>query len=205
MGPDLDLENAERLAARTWQLLAVRGVVAIAFGLMLLAWPDIGLSVLLALVGAFALVEGVMTLVGAFRSPLLRRQRGWLVFEGILGIALGVVIFVWPDLSALGLLYAIGAWAIAVGALQAVAALALPLSGGRRLLLLLAGLLSGAFGVIMFARPGAGAVALLALVAAFAIVSGAMQIAFAFELRSLVRETKRRFQPPTTARSATHA
>jgi uncharacterized membrane protein len=80
----------------------------------------------------------------------------------------------------------------------------LPLSGGRSLLLALGGLLSLAFGVVMFAHPGAGAVALLALVAAFALVTGAMQIAFAIELRRGVVELDHRVRPHATAKPVTH-
>ena len=118
--------------------------------------------------------------------PVGALSAAWLVVEGLLGVAVGVVVFVWPGLSALGLLYAIAAWAIASGVFEFALTFALPLSGGRSLLLALGGLLSIAFGVIMFAHPGAGAIALLALVAAFAFVTGVMQIALALELRRVV-------------------
>jgi uncharacterized membrane protein HdeD (DUF308 family) len=113
-------------------------------------------------------------------------------------------VFVWPDLSALGLLYAIAAWAIAVGIIEMSLAFALPLSGGRSLLLALGGILSVTFGVVMFAHPGAGAVALLALIAAFALVTGAMQIAFALELKRGVAELDHRVRPRATATPITH-
>ena len=114
-----------------------------------------------------------------------------------------MVVFIWPGLSALALLYAIAAWAIAVGVFEIALAFALPFSGGRSLLLVLGGLLSIAFGVIMFAHPGAGAVALLALIAAFALVTGVMQIAFALELRRVVAELERRVRPHATAKPVT--
>jgi uncharacterized membrane protein HdeD (DUF308 family) len=104
----------------------------------------------------------------------------------------------------MGLLYAIAAWAIALGIFEMSLVFALPLSGGRSLLLALGGLLSVAFGVVMFAHPGAGAVALLALVAAFALVTGAMQIAFALELRRGVVELDHRVRPRATAKPVTH-
>ena len=84
-------------------------------------------------------------------------------------------------------------------------AFVVPFSGGRRLLLLLGGLLSVAFGVIMFGHPGAGAVALLALIGAFAFVSGVMQIAFALELRSVAAELERHVRPLAKPRTAAHA
>jgi uncharacterized membrane protein HdeD (DUF308 family) len=127
-----------------------------------------------------------------------------MIFDGLVGVAVGVVVFLWPDLSALGLLYAIAAWAIALGIFEIAFAFVLPLSGGRSLLTVLGGVLSIAFGVIMFMHPGAGAVALLALVAAFALVTGVMQIAFALELRSAAGELERTLRPHTTAKPVAH-
>jgi uncharacterized membrane protein HdeD (DUF308 family) len=152
---------------------------------------------------ANALVSGAATILGAFGVPVRGGRRAWLVIEGLLGLAVGVVVFVWPDLSALGLLYAIGAWAIALGIFESALAFVLPLSGGRSLLIVLGGLLSVAFGVIMFAHPGAGAVALLALIPAFALVTGAMQIAVALELRRVVVELEQRVRPQATAKPVT--
>jgi uncharacterized membrane protein HdeD (DUF308 family) len=201
MNLDTHLKEGERALARIWKVTALRGVVAIAFSAVILVWPNVGLTALIALFGAFALVSGVATIAGAFNFPIRGGQRAWLVFEGLLGVAVGVVVFVWPDLSALGLLYAIAAWAIGLGIFEIALAFVLPISGGRSLLVVLGGLLSIAFGVIMFAHPGAGAVALLGLIAAFALVSGAMHIAFALELRRVAAELERRVHP--TARPVT--
>jgi uncharacterized membrane protein HdeD (DUF308 family) len=204
MNLDAHLQEGERTLARIWKVTALRGVVAIAFAVVILVWPSIGLSALTALFGAFALVSGAATIAGAVRIPIERRQRIWLVIQGLLGVAVGVVVFVWPDLSALGLLYAVAAWAIATGAFDIGLAFELPLSGRRALLLGLCGLLSVAFGAIMFAEPGAGALALLALIAAFALVTGIMQIAFALELRRVVVELEHRVRPHTAPTPVTH-
>jgi len=184
--------------------MALRGAVAIAFSAVIVIWPKIGLTALIALFGAFALVSGMATIVGAFSVPLARKRRAWLVVEGLLGVAVGIAVFIWPGLSALGLLYAIGAWAIAIGIVEIGLSFNLPISGRRSLLLGLGGLLSIAFGVIMFAEPGAGAIALLALIAAFALVTGVMQIVYAFELRRVVGELERPFRPHTTPKPVTH-
>jgi uncharacterized membrane protein HdeD (DUF308 family) len=203
MNLETQLEEGEQTLARIWKLTALRGALAIAFAVVILIWPNIGLSALIVLFGALALVSGLTTIVEAFRLPIRGGERAWLVFEGLLGVAVAVVVFVWPDLSALGLLYAIAAWAIAMGVFEIALAFVLPLSGGRSLLVVLGGVLSIAFGVIMFGHPGAGAVALLALVAAFALVIGVMQIAFALELRRAVGELEQRIQPHTTAKPVT--
>ena len=198
------LEEGERTLARMWKTMALSGVIAIAFSIAILVWPSISLSVLIGLFGAFALVSGVTTLAGAFGVTMPANRRTGLVVQGLLGIAVGVVVFVWPSLSALGLLYAIAAWAIASGILELGLAFNLPITGSRALLLGLGGLLSIAFGVIMFAEPGAGAVALLALIAAFLLVSGVMQITYAIELRRVVGEVEQRVRAPFGPTPVTH-
>jgi uncharacterized membrane protein HdeD (DUF308 family) len=204
MNTDMQLQEGEQELAHIWKTTALRGALGIAFAAVILIWPSIGLATLIALFGAFALVSGVSTIAGAFSVPFTRGRRAWLVLEGLLGVAVGVAVVVWPDLSALGLLYAIAAWAIALGIFEIAFAFDLPLTGERSVLLGLTGVLSVAFGVIMFAQPGAGAVALLALVAAFALVTGAMQIAFALELRRGTHELEDRVRPHATRTAVTH-
>jgi uncharacterized membrane protein HdeD (DUF308 family) len=198
------VKEGERTLAHIWKTMAVCGVLGVAFSIAILIWPSISLSVLIGLFGAFALVTGVTTIAGAFGVPMRGNQRAGLVVEGLLGIAVGVAVFVWPSLSALGLLYAIAVWAIASGIVELGLAFNLPISGSRALLLGLGGLLSIAFGVIMFAEPGAGAVALLALIAAFLLVSGVMQIAYAFELRTAAGELEERVRTPFGPTPVTH-
>ena len=200
MNLEAQLNEGERELSHLWKAIVLRGAAAIAFATVILVWPGVGLTALIALFGAFALVSGFATIGGAFGVPMPRNRRAGLVLEGLLGVAVGVVVFVWPDLSALGLLYAIAAWAVARGIFE----ITLPLSGRRSLLLGLTGLLSIAFGVIMFVEPGAGAIALLALIAAFALVSGVMQIALALELRRVGHEVEQRVRPHVTAKAVTH-
>jgi uncharacterized membrane protein HdeD (DUF308 family) len=205
MNLEAHVNEGQQILARIWKITALRGILAIALAIVILVWPNIGLTALIALFGAFALVSGVTTVVGAFSVHMKGGDRAWLVVDGLLGIAVGVVVFVWPSLSALGLLYAVAAWAIATGLLEMGSAFVVPVSGGRRLLLLLGGLLSVAFGVIMFGHPGAGAVALLALIGAFAFMSGVMQIALAVELRSVATDVERHVRTLAKPRAAAHA
>jgi uncharacterized membrane protein HdeD (DUF308 family) len=183
--------GAEQLLERIWKLIAARGIVAIAFGVVLIVWPDIGLSAMTALVGAFALVTGAMA--GAAAIALRTepgRERLWLALDAIAGLAIGVAVLVWPDLSATALLYVIAAWVIVTGAIQLAAAVLLPLDALRSLLLGLGGVVLGALGVVMFVEPGKGAIALLALIAATAIVNGIFDLALARELRRVPEELK---------------
>lgn len=203
MNLEAHLNEGERTLAHIWKAMAFRGAVAIAFSIVILAWPNIGVTTLIALFGAFALVSGVLSIGGAFTTGLAGNRRAGLVFEGLLGIAVGVVVVIWPGLSALGLLYAIAAWAIAIGVTEIGLSFTLPVSGSRSVLIGLSGLLSIAFGAIMFAAPGAGAIAVLALIAAFALVTGVMQIGYALELRRIVAKLERPLRVRTTAKPVT--
>jgi uncharacterized membrane protein HdeD (DUF308 family) len=188
MRENVRVTDTERTLASMWKATIWSGLLGIAIGVTLLAWPSIGLSAVIAVIGVFALLAGAATLIGALSAPIPAVGRAWLIVEGVVAVTVGLLLFARPDLSALALLYAIAAWAIGSGVFELGAALALSLSGERAVLLGLGAVLSIAFGLIMFAHPGAGAVALLTLVAAFAVVTGVMRIAYALELRQLAAD-----------------
>jgi uncharacterized membrane protein HdeD (DUF308 family) len=203
--PGSALLESERMLARIWKLLALRGVLAIAFAVVLLAWPDIGLTAMVAVVGAFAIASGFISGMAAFALPgAATRQRVWLALNSLVGLAVGTAVLVWPDLSATALLYAIAIWAIAAGVIEVVAAFALPISATRTVLLAVSGIVLAAFGVVMFVEPGDGAIALLALVAAFALVRGTFDVALAVELRRLLGELKKRMPSPVQPKPVPH-
>ena len=198
------IEEGERLFARIWKLLALRGVVAIIFAFVLLVWPDIGLSAMTIVVGVFAIASGFVSGVAAWALPGAASHRLWLGFNSIVGLAVGVGVLVWPDLSAKALLYAIAIWAIATGVSELYAAFVLPLSGARTVLTALSGVVMAGFGIVMFVEPAEGAIALLALVAAFAFVRGTFDIALAVELRHVLGEAKERLRSPARPTAITH-
>ena len=107
---------------RKWWLLALRGMVAVLFGLAALVWPGASLTALVVLFGAYALVDGLLALIV---SRLDRREfdHGWvLLLKGLAGIATGVLAILWPSVTAQALVYLIAAWAILTGAFEVVAA-----------------------------------------------------------------------------------
>ena len=192
------INDGEQLLGRVWKLIAAQGVIAIAFGIVLLVWPSIGLATMTGVVGAFALVTGSVAAVAAFRLPKEAKDaRIWLAMQALIGLAIGALVLVWPDLSSKALLYTIAIWAIAAGVVRFWASLALPLAGAESLLLAINGCALSAFGLIMFVKPGAGAIALLALVAAYAIVDGIFNLGLARELRHAVDAAKRITPRPT--------
>jgi uncharacterized membrane protein HdeD (DUF308 family) len=183
-----------QLTKMRWAL-GLNGLLAVAVGVVILVWPGICLFVLTILFGVYALATGVVGLYYSFTAEA-NGERGWLVFSGLLGIAVGIMVLVWPNISELALLYVIGAYAIVLGIVAVVGAFWLPIDGGDTALLILSGLVSIAFGVVMFAKPGDGALVTLALIAAFALVTGITELIVAIGGKRLAEyDLKRMFAP----------
>lgn len=170
---------------RNWWAVAIRGVVAILFGLAAFIWPGLTLAFLIALFGAYAFVDGVFAIVAAFRAAE-RNVRWWpLAVEGVLGILAAIAVVVWPGLTALALLYLIAAWAIVTGIFEVIGAVQMRDAGGSALVLGLAGVASVIFGIILVIFPGAGALAVLWLIGTYAIIFGGLLLGLAWQFRSL--------------------
>jgi len=168
--------------ARYWWVVVLRGVLAIALGVLAFVWPVVTLTSLVIVFGAYALVDGVFALLSAVRGG--GAEPWWLlVLEGGVGIGIGVLTLVAPGITALALLFYIAIWAIATGVLEIAAALALRKEIEGEWLLVLGGLVSVAFGALLIARPGAGALAVLWLIGGYAIAFGALLVLLGFKLR----------------------
>jgi uncharacterized membrane protein HdeD (DUF308 family) len=186
------------ILARNWWMMAVRGAAAMLFGIAAFAWPEITLTALVLLFAAYAMVDGVFSVIAAFKD---RREHGrwWvLLLEGLVGIAVGILAGGWPRITALVLLYLIVGWAIATGVLEIVAAVLLRKEIEGEWLLALSGILSLFFGVVVGVRPRAGALTIVWLIAAYAIVFGVLLIILAFRLRGWYTSLQDRLgQSPT--------
>jgi len=158
--------------------LGISGALSIVFGVVILIWPGISLYALTLLFGAFTAANGVVGLSMAIGGRM-KTGRGWLVVSSLLALGVGIAVLVWPNMSALALLYVIGAYAIAFGIFGIGGAFSLPLDGTDKALIVLMGLVSILFGVVIFASPGEGALVLLALIAAFALVVGISELVVA--------------------------
>jgi len=169
--------------ARDWWIFLVRGIAAVLFGILAYVWPHITLLVLVLLFGIYAVVDGVLSLARAFGAGQRGQSWVWPLIGGLVGIVAGVAAFVWPGLTALVLLYIIAAWAVVTGICAIVAGVALRHEISNEWLLILGGVISLLFGLLVFVHPGAGALALVWLIGFFAIVLGVAQIALAFRLR----------------------
>jgi uncharacterized membrane protein HdeD (DUF308 family) len=177
--------------AREWWVFLVRGVAAIAFGVMALIWPGPTLWALVVMFGAYVLVDGATMLVALIRGDALARRHGWAVgIMGALGVMAGIVTFAWPDATALSLLYVVAFWAIAMGVFQMIAAIALRREIDGEFWMGLGGLLSVAFGAYLVVFPGTGLLSLVWLVGFWAVVFGVSSLRLAFRLRGIDREFK---------------
>jgi uncharacterized membrane protein HdeD (DUF308 family) len=173
---------------RNWWLYAVRGVAAILFGILAFIWPKETILALVLVFGAFALVDGIFTLIAGIASYRYF-ERWWAVLlEGLAGILIGLLTFFWPNITELALLYLIAVWAIITGIFEIVAAIQLRRVISGEWALILSGLLSIVLGVLLFVFPSAGAVSVVWVIGIYAIVFGIMEIIFAFRLRGLRKE-----------------
>ena len=164
-----------------WWALLLRGIAALLFGLATLFWPGLTLFWLIVFFGAYALVDGVLSIVAGIRGS--EGSRWLLLAEGVLGVLVGLTAFFWPGTTALLMLFLISVWAILTGLLKAVMAIALRREVENAWLMGLSGVLSILFGVILAVSPGAGLLSLLWLIGIYALIFGVALIVLGFRAR----------------------
>lgn len=169
--------------ARNWWAIAIRGIAAILFGLCAFFIPGAALWALVILFGAYCLVDGVFAIVAAIRAAQAHERWAQLLVAGVFGLLVAAITWFAPGLTALGLLYVIAAWAIVTGVLELVAAFELRRHLAGELWWVLAGLSSILFGLFLIWQPGAGALAVLWLIGAYAIAFGIFLVGLAIRLR----------------------
>jgi uncharacterized membrane protein HdeD (DUF308 family) len=164
-------------------MFVARGVLACIFGLLALAFPGAALATIVLFFGAFFFADGVVAIVHGLAWR--KQTHSWWVYcaEGVLAVAAGLVTFSWPGVTALALIVVIATWAILAGAMKLMAAFRLRKIVRGEWLLALSGIVSILFGALTLARPGAGALALLWLVAVYALALGALEVALGIHLR----------------------
>jgi uncharacterized membrane protein HdeD (DUF308 family) len=170
--------------ARNWWALLIRGIAAVIFGILAFVWPGATIVVIGILFGAYAFVDGVFAIVAAVRAAQAH-ERWWpFVLEGIVGLVIAGITFYDVGITLFALYITIAAWAFVTGILEIVAAIQLRKAISNEWLLILAGVCSILFSILMVWHPFAAALAIIWIIAAYAIVFGIMMIALAFRLRS---------------------
>lgn len=176
--------------ARVWWAVALRGVLAVAFGVLAILWPGMFWLAVVFTFAAYAIIDGVFALVAAVRGDRDAGPRWALVLEGIVSIGAGVVAFAWPGITELALLWVIAGWAIATGVLGTVAAIRLRKEIRGEWALALSGVLSIILGAGLVLLPGPGLLAVAWWVGATSIVFGVLMVVLGVRLRGLAREAR---------------
>src|ERR1700730_10813917 len=174
----------DRLVSHWW-LFLIRGLLALIFGIAVLAFPIAGLWTIAILFAAYAFVDGIFALVAATRMAHAGGRWGWLLLEGVVGIVAGICAAVWPGLAVLTLAILLGAWAIVTGVLAIASALTARLHVPGEWLWPISGIVSVIFGIAVLWSPTFGLFALVWMVSFYAIVAGVLLIGLAFRLRGI--------------------
>lgn len=185
--PTFAEQNLAAALGRNWWLLLLRGLVAIVFALLTWAQPGVSLAALVLVFGIYVLADGLLGVWSAIAKRRDNRHWWLLLLWGMVGIVVGVMTFIMPGITGLVLLMYIAAWAVITGVLQIVAAIRLRKEIKGEWLMILSGLVSVAFGVLLFLQPGAGALAVAWIIAAYAFIFGVLMVLLAFKVRKLGR------------------
>ena len=185
--PTFAEQNLAAALGRNWWLLLLRGLVAIVFALLTWAQPGVSLAALVLVFGIYVLADGLLGVWSAIAKRRDNRHWWLLLLWGLVGIVVGVMTFIMPGITGLVLLMYIAAWAVITGVLQIVAAIRLRKEIKGEWLMILSGLVSVAFGVLLFLQPGAGALAVAWIIAAYAFIFGVLMVLLAFIVRKLGR------------------
>jgi len=170
---------------RHWWVPVLRGIAAVVFGVMAFVYPGLTAAVLVLLFGAWVLVDGIFRVIGAVAGRASDSEWGFHLIIGIIGIIIGLLTFHAPRITALALVIYIAVWALMIGATEIALAIKLRREIKGEWFLILMGLLSIVFAVMLLWNPLPGALALVWLIGSYAIAFGILGIILGFRLRSL--------------------
>jgi uncharacterized membrane protein HdeD (DUF308 family) len=170
---------------RHWWVPVIRGIAAIVFGVIAFTHPVMAIATLVLFFGAWVLIDGIFRIFGAIKHRGSDSDWAWQLVIGLIGIIVGLLTFHAPQVTALALVIYIAAWALMIGASEIVMAVKLRHEIKGEWLLILMGLASIVFAVLLLWNPVAGAAAVIWLIAWYAVVLGILAIFFGFRLRSL--------------------
>jgi uncharacterized membrane protein HdeD (DUF308 family) len=172
------------LLKKAWWMLALRGAAALIFGILAILWPDLTLLVLVGFFAAYAFITAAASLWGGWQNRAT--DKGWwlLLLLGLVAFASGVLSLIYPAITALVLVLLMGANALVTGIIDIAVAIRLRKTLRNEWLLILTGIVSVVFGVLVMLFPGAGALAMVWMVSFYAVLTGVLLLALAFRMRS---------------------
>jgi uncharacterized membrane protein HdeD (DUF308 family) len=173
---------ASALLARNWWAIGLRGVFAILFGVIALLLPGVTIGALVLLFAAYMLVDGIFDILAALRAARHAERWGWLLLEGIVDLAAGIIAIAWPAITALAFVFLLAAWAIVSGVTLLGATFRLQVTHGKWLMAL-GGAVSVIWGFLLFWQPLIGAVVLIWWIGAYALFFGGALLVLAYQLR----------------------
>jgi uncharacterized membrane protein HdeD (DUF308 family) len=168
-----------------WWQIALRGFIALIFGILVLAWPGVSLFILAIIFGAYVFVDGIFTLVAAVNYKAGAGRRTWLFIRGIAGIIVGLITFFWPAITEIALVMLIAAWALVTGVMELVFAFRANQNTAIKWMFAISGILSLILGFLLLARPIIGALVIIWVIGAYAVLAGILLIILGFRLRSV--------------------
>ena len=170
---------------RHWWVPVIRGIAAIVFGIIAFVYPGLTIATLVLFFGAWVLIDGIFRVIGAIGHRGSDPDWGWQIVIGIVGIIVGLLTFHAPQITALALVIYIAAWALMIGATEIAFAIKVRREIKGEWFLILMGLASVIFAILLLWNPIAGAAAVIWLIAWYAVVLGILAIFFGFRLRTL--------------------
>ena len=169
--------------ARSWCSTLVHGLLSAILGILILSYPGLTVGLLIIFFAAYAFVSGLFNSIAAIANR--KNNEDWSIhlIEGLVGIGVGILVWTWPGISALLLLYVIAAWAVITGILQVLTAIKLRKHIKHEFLLGICGIISLIFGIYVFRFPGAGALALAWVIGIYTLAIGILLVILSFQIK----------------------
>jgi uncharacterized membrane protein HdeD (DUF308 family) len=180
-----------RLSRHYWWIVLLRGIIAILFGIVVIALPGVALLVAASFFAAYALIDGIIVVVVAFQERNVASNWWILLIEGLIGVVVGVLAFIFPGRTLIVLIYLIAIWAILTGIAELGGAFMMGRSIGQEWMLIIGGIISIILGILFFVDPINALYTIVLIVGIYAIIFGILLIIRAIRFRSST--------PPTAA------
>ena len=178
-----------RLSRNYWWIVLLRGIIAILFGIAVLALPGLALLVAASFFAAYALIDGIIAVVVAFQERNVAPNWWILLIEGLIGIIIGALAFIFPGRTLIVIVYIIAIWAILTGVAELGSAFMMGRSIGREWMLAIGGIISIILGVLFFIDPINALRTILLIVGIYAIIFGILLIIRGIRFRSSTSPT----------------